>query len=37
MLIPYHSVLELAIKADAHRIKQNRCSARALFAEITAK
>lgn len=35
-LSPYHAVLEQALKADAHRIKQNRRSAGALFAQITA-
>lgn len=34
-LSPYHAVLEQALKADAHRIKQNRRSAKALFAQIT--
>lgn len=37
MFIPCHAVLEQAIKADAHRIEQNRRSLKALFAEITAK
>ncbi len=35
-LTPFHGVLELALKADAHRIKQNRRTAKALFAEIKA-
>ena len=35
-LTPFHAVLELALKADAHRIKQNRRTAKALFAEIKA-
>src|SRR5450830_462449 len=35
-LTPYHVALELALKADAHRIKQNRRTAKALFAEIKA-
>lgn len=35
-LTPFHDMLELALKADAHRIKQNRRTAKALFAEIKA-
>ena len=35
-LSPYHAALEQALKADSHRIKQNRRSAKALFAQITA-
>ena len=35
-LSPYHAALDQALKADAHRIKQNRRSAKALFAQITA-
>ena len=34
-LSPYHAALEQALKADAHRNKQNRRSAKALFAQIT--
>jgi transposase len=33
-LTPFHAALELALKADAHRIKQNRRTAKALFAQI---
>jgi transposase-like protein len=33
-LTPFHAALELALKADSHRIKQNRRSAKALFAQI---
>jgi len=36
-LTPFHSVLALALKADAHRIKQNRRTAKDLFAEIKAR
>ena len=35
-LTPFHAALELALKADAHRIKQNRRTAKALFAQIKA-
>ncbi|WP_395823439.1 IS21 family transposase [Collimonas sp.] len=35
-LTPYHGVLELALKADALRIKQNRRTAMALFQQIKA-
>ena len=33
-LTAFHQALELALKADAHRIKQNRRTAKALFAQI---
>ena len=33
-LTAFHEVLQLALKADAHRIKQNRRSAKALFIQI---
>jgi transposase len=33
-LSPYHATLEQALKADAHRAKQNRRTAKALFAQI---
>ena len=33
-LSPFYSTLELALTADAHRIKQNRRTAKALFAQI---
>jgi transposase len=36
-LTPFHAALELALKADAHRIKQNRRTAKALFAQIREK
>jgi transposase len=35
-LSAFHVTLELALKADAHRNKQNRRTAKALFAQITA-
>lgn len=35
-LTPYHATLELALKADAQRIKQNRRTGKALFAQIKA-
>ena len=35
-LSAFHAVLEQALKADAHRIKQNRRTGKALFAEIKA-
>jgi transposase len=35
-LTPFHSALELALKVDAQRIKQNRRTAKDLFAEIKA-
>ncbi len=35
-LTPYHGALELALNADAHRIKQNRRTAKALFEQIKA-
>ena len=35
-LAAFHETLELALKADAHRIKQNRRTAKALFAQIRA-
>lgn len=33
----FHAALELALKADAHRIKQNRRTGKALFAQIKAE
>ena len=33
-LTAFHEVLQLALKADSHRIKQNRRSAKALFIQI---
>ena len=33
-LAPFHATLEQALKADAHRLKQNRRTAKALFAQI---
>jgi len=33
-LTAFHQALELALKADAHRTKQNRRTAKALFTEI---
>jgi transposase len=33
-LSPYHATLEQALKADAHRIKQNRRTSKALFEQI---
>jgi len=35
-LSAFHATLEQSLKADAHRIKQNRRSAKALFAQIKA-
>lgn len=35
-LSPYHATLEQALKADAHRIKQNRRTSKALFEQIKA-
>ena len=35
-LTPYHATLEQAMKADAHRIKQNRRTSKALFEQIKA-
>src|SRR5471030_3181129 len=35
-LTPYQAALEQALKADAHRIKQNRRTSKALFAQIKA-
>src|SRR5665811_1062317 len=35
-LTPFHGALEQALKADAHRSKQNRRTAKALFAQIKA-
>ena len=35
-LRPYHEVLKLALKADAHRPKRERRTARALYTEIKA-
>ncbi|NHZ84079.1 hypothetical protein F2P44_33190 [Massilia sp. CCM 8695] len=35
-LTPYHATLEQALKADAHRIKQNRRTSKALFEQIKA-
>lgn len=35
-LTPFHAALELALTADAHRIKQNRRTAKALFAQVKA-
>lgn len=35
-LTPYHATLEQALKADAHRIKQNRLTSKALFERIKA-
>jgi transposase len=35
-LTPFHATLEQALKADAHRIKQNRRTAKALFVQIKA-
>jgi hypothetical protein len=35
-LTPFHAALEMALKADAHRIKQNRRTAKDLFALIKA-
>lgn len=35
-LTPYHATLELSLKSDTHRIKQNRRTAKALFAQIKA-
>ena len=35
-LTPYRASLELALKADAHRIKQNRRTSKALFEQIKA-
>ncbi len=35
-LTPFHAALEQALKADGHRIKQNRRTARALFVQIKA-
>lgn len=35
-LTAFHATLEQSLKADAHRIKQNRRSAKALFAQIKA-
>jgi transposase len=35
-LTPYHEVLKQALKADAHRAKRERRTARALYAEINA-
>lgn len=35
-LTPYHATLEQALKADAHRIKQNRRTSKALFKRIKA-
>jgi transposase len=32
-LTPFHAALELALTADAHRIKQNRRTAKGLFAQ----
>lgn len=32
----FHAMLELALKADAHRIKQNRRTGKALFTQIKA-
>jgi transposase len=37
ILTPFHEALNLALKADAHRTKQNRRTARALFAQIEAQ
>ena len=36
MLAPYHTTLELALNADAHRIRQNRRTSKALFEQIRA-
>ena len=33
-LTPFHTAVELALKADSHRHKQNRRTAKALFAEL---
>ncbi|MDB5853918.1 MAG: family transposase [Herminiimonas sp.] len=35
-LTPFHAELEQALKADVHRLKQNRRTAKALFARIRA-
>lgn len=35
-LTPFHSELEQSLKADAHRLKQNRRTAKALYAQIRA-
>jgi transposase len=35
-LAPFHATLEHALKADAHRLKQNRRTAKQLFAQIKA-
>ena len=35
-LTPYHATLEQALKADAHRIKQNRRTSKVLFEQIKA-
>jgi hypothetical protein len=34
-LTPYHEVLKLALAADAHRVKRERRTGRALYAETT--
>lgn len=36
-LTPYHATLELALKADALRIKQNRRTSKALYLQIQAE
>jgi len=36
-LAPYHATITQALKADAHRSKQNRRTAKALFAQIKAE
>jgi hypothetical protein len=35
-LTPFHAALELALKANAQRIKQNRRTIKALFVQIKA-
>jgi transposase len=35
-LTPFHAALELALKADSHRTKQNRRTAKALFIQVKA-
>ena len=35
-LAPFHATLEQALTADAHRLKQSRCTAKQLFGQIKA-
>jgi transposase len=37
ILMPFHATLEQALKADGHRTKQNRRTAKALFVQIKAE